>query len=261
MNTTRTAAYFVSDAHLGARYIVGARAHEERLVSLLQSMEADAEAVFLVGDILDFWFEYRHVVPKGFTRLFGQLARMTDAGIRVFWFRGNHDMWTYTYLQEELGVTVVDEQLETDIFGRRFFISHGDNLGPQPRSYRLMRAIFRSPFWQAVGRAFHPSWLMSFGFAWSSHNRLRRQQQGPEESVTVQPDNTYSTAPQMLFAEEYARRHPDIDFFVTGHSHCAVMEPVPGSDHATFICLGDFFRLFTYGRFTADSGFSLLKAT
>ena len=247
----RKATYFVSDAHLGARYIADARAHEERLVGLLRRMEADAEAVYLVGDMLDFWFEYRHVVPKGFVRLFGQLAHMTDAGIRVYWFRGNHDMWTYTYLRDELGVNVIDEELVTDIDGRRFFISHGDNLGPQPRSYRLMRAVFRSPFWQAVGRALHPSWLMSFGFAWSRHNRLK---EGGEEAT----GKVYPITSQLAFAEEYAREHPDIDFFVTGHNHCPVIERVPGSDHATYVCLGDFFRLFTYGRFSAADGFRLL---
>lgn len=247
----RNASYFLSDVHLGAGYITNPVEHEHRVVTLLQKMEADAEAVFLLGDILDFWFEYRHVVPKGHVRLFGQLARMADMGIKVYWFRGNHDMWTYSYLHDELGITIVDEELETEIHGKHFFMSHGDKLGPQPRAYRLMRSVFRSPFWQAVGRAFHPSWLMSFGFSWSQHNRLKHS---PEYSVYRGDD----AEPQMIFAKSYAAEHPEIDFFVTGHNHVAVRRKVSGTANTEYICLGDFFSLFTYGRYTPDNGFELL---
>lgn len=247
----REVSYFLSDAHIGAGYITDPGEHERRLVALLHEMEKDAEAVYLLGDILDFWFEYHHVVPKGHVRLFGQIARMTDMGIRVYWFRGNHDMWTYTYLRDELGVTVIDEDLITDIHGKRFFLSHGDNLGPQPKSYRAMRSVFRSPFWQAVGRALHPSWLMSFGFSWSSHNRLKHTPTQPE----YRGDDV---EPQMIFATEFSAEHPDIDYFVMGHNHVAVIRPVPMSEHAQYVCLGDFFTLFTFGRFSKGKGFEIL---
>lgn len=244
------ATYFLSDAHIGAGYIPDPQKHEQQLVALLQTMEQDADAVYLLGDILDFWFEYRHVVPKGHIRLFGQLARMADKGITIYWFKGNHDMWTYSYLSDELGVNVIEEELITDIYGKKIFLSHGDNLGPQPRSYQLMRRVFRSPFWQAVGRALHPSWLMSFGFSWSKHNRLKHSPVPP----TYRGDNT---EPQMIFAREFVKTHPDIDFVVTGHNHVAVIRDIPGSN-AKYICLGDFFSLFTYGRYTPNGNFTIL---
>ena len=131
----RTKSYFLSDAHLGARYIADPRQHERRVVDMLRMMAADAKAVYLLGDMIDFWFEYRYVIPKGCTRFLGQLAAMTDAGIRVYWFKGNHDMWTTDYLERELGVTVVGSRMIADIDGFGRIPEDPDNLVQQFRTF------------------------------------------------------------------------------------------------------------------------------
>lgn len=238
--------YFLSDAHLGAKYINDPRRHEQRVVSLLETMGRDAEAIYLLGDILDFWFEYHHVVPKGHIRLFGTIARLTDSGVRVYWLKGNHDMWTYSYLHDELGVEIIEDSVQTTIHGKNFFLSHGDNLGKQPRPYRIMRSVFRSPFWQRVGCSLHPSWLIPFAFRWSSHNRTRR---GEDIEKYLGDENEQ----QMQFAINYAAAHPEIDYFITGHRHVAIDRPVPDSRNARLICLGDFFRQFTYAEFDGNN--------
>ena len=240
-SAARTKSYFLSDAHLGAAYIKDARAHEARIVEMLTTMGRDAEGIYLLGDILDFWFEYSDVVPRGHTRLFGTLAALTDAGVKVYWFRGNHDMWTYSYLSEELGVTIVDEELVTTIGGKTFFLSHGDGLGKLPRAFGIMRAIFRNRFCQRVGRALHPSWLLPFAFRWSSHNRTKR---------TGEPSRWHGIEreQQMQFAIAHSDAHPEVDYYVTGHRHVAIDLPVPGS-HARFVCLGDCFQQYTYAVF------------
>lgn len=274
----RDKTYFISDAHLGATYIRDRRAHEHALTMMLDVMAEDARTIYLLGDMLDFWFEYRHVVPKGFTRFFGRLAQLTDNGVEVVWFKGNHDMWTQGYLTEELGVRIVSEELITDIGGSRFFIAHGDGVGRLPRAYRLLRSVFRNEFCRRIGAAIHPRWLMGFGLAWSAHNRMKRSDcplrlpSGttssflPEEGKTPEagagiPDEVLAESgrhendverrdeeQQMNFVMEYSREHPDIDYFIFGHRHEAVDVPVPGS-HARYICLGDFFKLFTYAVF------------
>ena len=121
----RTCTYFLSDAHLGASYITDPRAHEEALVTFLQSIEPTAKTVYLLGDILDYWFEYRTVVPRGYVRFFGQLARMADFGIRIVWFTGNHDIWLFDYLRDELGIEIADPAgggMTVEIDGVRFFL-------------------------------------------------------------------------------------------------------------------------------------------
>ena len=143
----RNLSYFLSDVHLGASYIRDRRAHEQRLCAFLRSIEGRAKNLFLLGDILDYWFEYRTVVPRGYVRFFGQLARMADAGVRIVWFIGNHDIWLFDYLRDEIGIEIVDTArggIPQDIDGVRFFLGHGDTFGRQPRSYRILRSVFHN---------------------------------------------------------------------------------------------------------------------
>lgn len=237
----RTKTYFLSDAHLGASYMDDGGRHERRLVAMLNHMAADAKAVYMLGDMLDFWFEYRHVVPKGFVRFFAATAALTDAGVAVYWFRGNHDMWTARYLSDELGVTIVDEDMAVEIDGKHFFLSHGDGLGRLSFGYRMLRAIFRNAFCQAMGRCLHPSWLLPFAFRWSAHSRRVR---GGGIATYKGNDNEQ----QMQAAIAYCQAHPETDYFINGHRHIAIDTPVPGS-HARFVCLGDCFRQYTYAVF------------
>lgn len=243
-NSVMSRTYFISDAHLGAAYIADPRAHEQAVVAMLRMMGRDADAIYMLGDMLDFWFEYRHVIPKGFARFFGEVARLVDSGVRVYWFKGNHDIWTQGYLERELGVIVVDEEMITEIDGRWFYLSHGDKEGPQPGLYRLMRAGFRNEVLRRIGAALHPRWLMGFGRLWSAHNRERHPEVG---HYTGDDKET-----QMIFARRFAAEHPEIDYFVFGHRHIADRRSVPGTG-AVLTCLGDAFRQMTYAVFDGEN--------
>lgn len=160
--------YFASDFHLGARYIENPIEYERRIVRWLDSIKQDAGTLYLLGDILDYWYEYRYVVPKGFTRFFGKLAELSDNDIDIHWFIGNHDIWIFDYLPHELGITIHDGTLITEIGGKRFFLSHGDNVGKRPMTFRFLRKIFRNRFCQYLYAAIHPRWTVAFALRWSA---------------------------------------------------------------------------------------------
>lgn len=240
----RTKTYFLCDAHLGANYIADRRAHENILVRMLSFMAQDAKTVYLLGDILDFWFEYRTVVPRGFVRFFAAVARLTDAGVKVYWFKGNHDMWIFDYLQNELGVEIVDDYVVHAIDGKTFLLSHGDGLGEIPTGFKYLRRIFRNGICQKLCASIHPRWILPFAHAWSSHSR--------GEDVTYVPEyRGDDVEPSMVFAKEYAKSHPEIDYFVVGHRHVLVDRQVPDS-HARLLILGDCFSQFTYAVFSEN---------
>ena len=141
-DATHNRVYFLSDLHLGANYIADPKAHESRVVRFLESIAHDAKALYLLGDVLDYWYEYRHVVPRGYVRFFGALAQLADAGVEIVWFTGNHDVWLFDYLRDEIGLNVVKKALSVNIMGKNFLLSHGDNVGHQPRMYRFTRWCF-----------------------------------------------------------------------------------------------------------------------
>lgn len=245
--------YFLSDAHLGASYIADARAHEATLVSFLQSIEPTAKTVYLLGDILDYWFEYRTVVPRGYVRFFGQLARMADAGIRIVWFTGNHDIWLFDYLRDELGIEIADPSgggMTVDIDGTRFFLGHGDDLGRQPRGYRLLRATFRCRFLQKLYSGIHPRWTIPFAHGWSSHSRKA----GPPEPRL----DGAARAALELACRELAAADPMLRYIVIGHHHVAVDEPVTAN--CRLVVLGEWISACTYAVFDGTS-MSLAKFT
>ena len=155
--------YFLSDAHLGSRAIEHSRTQERRLVNFLDSIKHKAAAVYLLGDIFDFWYEFRTVVPKGYTRFLGKLSELTDLGVEVHFFTGNHDLWCGDYLTTECGVIIHREPLTTEIYGKEFYLAHGDGLGDPDKKYRFLRSMFHSPMrvddsfgWRSCrsGRAF-----------------------------------------------------------------------------------------------------------
>ena len=168
---SRANTYFLSDFHLGARYFEEPRETERRVVDFLDSIKGDAKEVYLLGDILDYWFEYRYVVPRGFTRFFGKIAELTDLGVKVYWFIGNHDIWIFDYLPNELGVEVIDGEVTKEIDGKVFFLAHGDGVGKQPRSFRMLRSLFRNRFCQKLYSAIHPRWTIPFALSWSNSSR------------------------------------------------------------------------------------------
>lgn len=211
--------YFASDVHLGAGDDASARQHERRFIEWLDKAAQDAEAIFLVGDVFDFWFEYRRVVPKGFVRTLGRLAALTDRGVRVVFFTGNHDMWVGDYLSRECGVEIYTSPQVMLLAGKPVFIAHGDNMNiDNLPMLKLLNRVFRSRTLRWLfSWGVHPDWAMRFGAWWSGRSRKKHASgEGFDASLNDPLDN---------FAREYARRN-DVHDFIFGHMHyaCEVCE-------------------------------------
>lgn len=228
--------YFLSDLHLGAPYFPDSKEAEKRVVAFLDSIKEDAEAIYLLGDVLDYWYEYRYVVPRGFVRFFGKLAELSDRGIRIVWMIGNHDIWIFDYLPTELGIEVIDGTLTKTIYGRKVFMTHGDGVGKLPKTFKMLRSLFRSKVCQKLYSAIHPRWTVPFAYNWSRHSRKGGEARGlPDERVL---------GGLREFAREYHREHPDIDLFIFGHVHVFCREEV--GDGCEMIVLGEWIRTFSY---------------
>ena len=166
--------YFLSDAHLGSRAIEHGRTQERRLVNFLDSIKYKASAVYLLGDMFDFWYEFKTVVPKGYTRFLGKLSELTDIGVEVHFFTGNHDIWCGDYLTKECGVIMHREPLTTEIYGKEFYLAHGDGLGDPDKKFKFLRSMFHNEFLQVLFSAIHPRWSMELGLNWAKQSRLKR---------------------------------------------------------------------------------------
>ena len=173
MSNTRT--YFVSDVHLGLQ-VADPAGREARFVDFLRGLPEDTGALYLLGDIWDFWYEYRDVVPKGYVRVFAALQDLMDRGVKVYFFQGNHDVWTYSYF-EELGMIRLTQPAVVEIAGKKFCLGHGDGLGPVPRGYRFLRSLFHNRIVQAMFSMLHPWLAFRFGNGWSKENRLARKEE------------------------------------------------------------------------------------
>lgn len=241
MASERKYTYFISDLHLGASYIKDPHQHERRIADWLRSIEPEAKALYLVGDVLDYWYEYREVVPRGYVRFFGALAELADKGVETVWLKGNHDIWIFDYLPRELSVKVVDGLFSTVIDGHKFVMEHGDGVGDLRPSFKLMRRIFRNRLCQWLFSGIHPRWTIPFAHRWSAHSRLT----GYEEQLTELPADDVL----LKFCETYQLEHPSspADYFVFGHRHILIDRRL--SDSSRMIVLGDCFKHFSYGRF------------
>ena len=234
--------YFLSDAHLGSRSHPDSRETERRLCRWLESVRQDARVIYLLGDIFDYWYEYRDVVPKGFTRLLGKLSELTDAGVKIHFFIGNHDIWLTDYLSVECGLILHFEPLITDIDGKRFFLAHGDGLGDDSRSFHLLRKIFHSRFLRRCFSAVHPRLTIPLAHAWSNSSRLNggvQEYLGEEREHLVQ------------FSKESLKENPDINYFIFGHRH--ILLDLSIADESQVIILGDWISDFSYAVFDGET--------
>jgi len=230
--------YFLSDAHLGSLAIDHSRTHERRLVRFLDTIKEKAAAVYLLGDMFDFWYEYKYVVPKGYTRFLGKLSELTDMGVEVHFFTGNHDIWAYDYLEKECGVQLHTQPLTTEIYGRVFMLAHGDGLGDPDKKFKVIRYLFHNRFCQTMFSAIHPRWAMWFGLTWAKHSRLKRK--NGEEPPFMGENKEHL----VLYAKQYAKLHPEVDYFLFGHRHIELDLNV--SKKARMMILGDWITQFTY---------------
>ncbi|MDR3129616.1 MAG: UDP-2,3-diacylglucosamine diphosphatase [Tannerellaceae bacterium] len=219
--------YFTADAHLGGRCHPDPPAVERRMVRWLESVHLDAQAIWFLGDTFDYWFEYRHVIPKGYTRFFGKLAELADDGIELHFFTGNHDVWLFDYLPEQLGAVIHRTPLIVDLLGTTFFLAHGDEADPNP-AFRLLRTLFRSPLCQSLYAAIHPRWSMAFAHRWSYRSR---------SSHSCKPENL---TPYIDFAQTAVQSDPDIAYLIFGHLHCPLELPLsPPNTVPRLFILGD----------------------
>ncbi len=239
----RTLTYFISDLHLGASYIPDPKAHEQRIVAFLDSIAPTCRRLILLGDILDFWWEYRTVVPRGFVRFFGALARMADSGVEIIWHKGNHDIWFTDYLPREIGFQLRDGVQIMELDGKRFLLEHGDGVGRLPRTFRMLRRLFRSRKAQRLYSAIHPRWALGFAHSWSSHSR--------KNGGYTPPANAADRLRE--FAQNYNANHPNgkIDYFIFGHCHLLIDKTLP--DGSTLVVLGDWINQNSYAIWDGNS--------
>jgi UDP-2,3-diacylglucosamine hydrolase len=186
--------------------------------------------------MFDYWFEYKYVVPKGFVRFLGKLAELSDQGIEIHLFTGNHDIWMFNYLPEEIGAIIHRNILTVDLLGKRFFLGHGDEVDCRNRMFRLLRAFFRNRFCQRLYAGIHPRWTFGFALDWS----LSSRENGLTKEVAPEETSGYLVA----FAREYLKTHPDIHFFIFGHHH--IMLDLTLSRTSRLLIAGDWMRLFSY---------------
>lgn len=234
--------YFASDFHLGVPDYASSLEREKIIVAWLNSIQANCEALFLLGDLFDFWFEYKLVVPKGFIRLQAKIAEFTDAGIPVHLFHGNHDLWQFGYFEKELGVQVHHAPIESTFFGKQFYIGHGDGLGPGQMKFKLILWVYRNEYFQKLFAFFHPSIGMGIANWFSRRSKLK----------TGEKDLIFFEEKEYLI--QYCRniltqRH--FDYFVFGHRHLPMVFAL--NENASYINLGDWIKDFTYLEIDANA--------
>lgn len=203
--------YFVSDVHLGLDY-KKPQERERKFSSFLKGLPQNTKALFLLGDIFDFWYEYKNVIPRGFTRTLGALAELVDRGVEVYFFNGNHDIWTYNYFEKEIGIKILQQPYIVNLDGKTFCLGHGDGLGKGDIGYKLLNRTFKNRFLQWLFSGLHPRWAFGLAHLWSKHNRLMHEDspwkwRGEDERI-VKFANT-------LQAEQDGK----IDYFIFGHFH------------------------------------------
>ncbi|UFH52256.1 UDP-2,3-diacylglucosamine diphosphatase [Spirosoma sp. KNUC1025] len=235
-------AYFASDFHLGAPDIVQSRQREQQIVNWLEHIRTDAEVIFLVGDIFDFWFEYKKTIPKGFVRLQGKLAELTDAGQRVILFTGNHDMWMANYFTDEMGIPVYRQPRTYMIGNKQFLIGHGDGLGPGDATYKKLKVVFEHKLARKLFRWLHPDIGISIASAWSKQSRLSHY------------DEMKSNGPESEWLFHYSRsieQEHHHDYYIFGHRHVPLdLEINPES---RYVNIGEWISAKTYGVFDGST--------
>ncbi len=231
--------YFASDNHLGAPTAEASMPREKKFVAWLDEVKEDAAAIFLLGDLFDFWFEYKTVVPKGFTRTLGKLAELTDAGIPVFYFVGNHDLWMNGYFEKELNIPVYHTPQQYTFNNTSFFIGHGDGLGPGDKGYKRMKKLFTNPVAKWFFRWLHPDWGVRIAQYFSVKNKLIS---GDDDITFLGEDKEWLV--------QYAKRKLEqqhSDYFVFGHRHLPL--EIALNDTSTYVNLGDWITYYTYAVF------------
>lgn len=231
--------YFLSDFHLGAPNYEASRVRENKLIAFLSGIQHTAAAIFIVGDMFDFWYEYKYVVPKGYVRLLGKLAELTDKGIPIHFFVGNHDMWMTNYFQQELNIPVYFQERTFEFNDKKFYIAHGDGLGPGDHGYKLLKKVFRNPVCRWLFGMLPP--VVGIGLA-NFFSRKSREAVTEYEQKFLGADKEWL----MIHSREVLQQQ-HYDYFIYGHRHVPGIHHLPGNSR--YVNLGDWVIHFTYAVF------------
>ncbi|HSF55881.1 MAG TPA: UDP-2,3-diacylglucosamine diphosphatase [Algoriphagus sp.] len=231
--------YFASDFHLGAPNAEESKIREKRIIRWLDSISEDAAAIFLVGDIFDFWFEYGQVIPKGFIPFISKISQLRDRGIPILFFTGNHDLWMKDYFMQELGIPVYHHPIEITVAGKKILVGHGDGLGPGDQFYKLLKKVFTNPFAKWLFRWIHPDLGIKLAKAWSGHSRVSNLEKN--ESHFLGNDEWL----WQYCKDVESRFHHD--YYIFGHRHLPLQLEV--SNNSTYFNLGEWVSQNTFLEF------------
>jgi UDP-2,3-diacylglucosamine hydrolase len=235
--------YFLSDFHLGAPNAAVSLVREKKIIAFLEAIKKDAAQIFIVGDLFDFWYEYKNVVPKGYVRILGKLAEITDSGIPIHFFVGNHDMWMKNYFQTELNIPVYFEPVPFEFNGKKFLIGHGDGLGPGDHGYKFIKKIFRNKICQWLFGALPP--VIGIGLANYLSQKSRAQTgQTDEKFLGEEKEWLIIYCKEILQMQHY-------DYFIFGHRHLPINFNLPAS--SLYINLGDWIKYDSYAVFDGEN--------
>ncbi len=235
--------YFVSDCHLGVPDYDSSLVREKLLVKFLDEIKTDANEIYLLGDIFDFWFEYKTVVPKGFVRLLGKLAELSDSGIKLNYFTGNHDMWVYDYFIKELNVTMHKEPVVRIYNNFKFYIAHGDGLGPDDKGYKFLKKVFSNRFNQWLFARLHPNFGIGLALYFSRKSRVAN---GNTDEIFMGEEKERL----ILYPKELLKKE-NFDFFIFGHRHLPL--DIKINENSRYLNIGDWIKCFSYIVFDGEN--------
>ncbi|MES2417401.1 MAG: UDP-2,3-diacylglucosamine diphosphatase [Bacteroidota bacterium] len=233
--------YFASDFHLGAPDYAESRKREERIVRWLDFITPTCSELFLMGDVFDFWFEYNKVIPKGFIRLQGKLAQMADLGIKIYFFKGNHDMWVDDYFTKEMGIEIISDELIMERNGKKFYLHHGDGLGPGDRKYKFLRKVFRNRFCQWLFAVLPPRIGLFVANGWSGSSRIASH----KKEVYLGEENEWLA----IFAKEQLQKE-HYDYFIFGHRHLPLV--IELGNQSCYVNIGEWINYNSYAVFDGN---------
>ncbi|HQN98861.1 MAG TPA: UDP-2,3-diacylglucosamine diphosphatase [Bacteroidales bacterium] len=238
--------FFNSDQHFGAPTAKESKVREKIFIDWLEHIAPEAEEIYLMGDLFDFWFDYKTVVPKGYTLLLGALASITLSGIPVHYYRGNHDMWTFNYFEEELGFIMHRKPEIVLLNGKKFYLAHGDGLGPGDRGYKFIKKVFENKINQWLFRQLHPDWGILLAQFWSGKSRYANLERESKERENGKYDDQQwlLNEPLPRYALQILQQIPDIRYFVFGHWHMPIKLQL--TDNCSYFNIGDWITHFSY---------------
>tara|TARA_B100000508_G_scaffold127928_1_gene113359 strand:- start:2781 stop:3527 length:747 start_codon:yes stop_codon:yes gene_type:complete len=231
--------YFASDFHLGVPDRESSLIREKKIVQWLDDISKDAAEIFLVGDVFDFWYEYKNAIPKGFVRIQGKIAELCDQGIKVHYFTGNHDMWAFNYFTEELGVIMYRDNAEFEFNGKKFLVGHGDGLGPGDHGYKFIKKVFANPVLQWLFGWIHPNIGIGIANFWSGRSRMSNM--GEDQKFLGEENEWLATYCRDMLKSKY------YDYFIFGHRHLPLDLKV--GETSRYINLGEWVNYTSYAVF------------